>query len=171
MKRISRYLVSILIALVLTGAIPLSVYAATTSTVTVTFTPQTIALGATTPNTWAIGYVADSATAQTATGYFSTANTSNVATNIAISCATTWPGGTAYTHSETATAGADTVGLKSSPNTGAFDIIVRNGTPLELKHELAAVTACVWEAKFYGPTSHSDAVEKSNTIVLTATAH
>ena len=89
MKRFTRLILPILIALVLIGLVPIAVYAATTSTVTITFTPQTVAIGVTTPNSWAAGFVADSATAQTATGYFSTANTSNVITDVVISCAAT----------------------------------------------------------------------------------
>jgi hypothetical protein len=176
MKRITRYLLAIMLALVLSGSMPIVVMAATTSTVTVTFTPQTIALGATTPNSWAAGFIADSGTAETATGYFSTANTSNVVTDITIGVTQeTWTGGTAYAHDDDGDAtpepGADKVALMASPNTGAFDIAVPYTTPLELKDSLAATTACVWEAKLYAQTSHSDSVEKTNTIVLIATLH
>jgi hypothetical protein len=171
MKRFTRVILPILIAVVLSGITPILAMAATTSTVTVTFTPQSLVAGVTTPNSWAIGFVADSATAQTATGYFSTANTSNCVTDWAISCGATWTGGTAFTHSDTATAGADTVGLKASPNTGAFDKIIKNTSPVDVATSVAASTAVVWEAKFYAPTSHSDAVQKTNTIVMTVRAH
>ena len=143
---------------------------------TVTFTPSSIVLGVTTPNTWAAGTIADSGTAQTATGYFSTANTSNIITDVKAGVLNeTWVGGTAYTHDDdgdgTPEPGADKVALMASANSGAFDIPVAYTTPLELKDSLAATTALLWEAKFYAQTSHSDAVEKNNVIVLTAAAH
>lgn len=163
---------SILLAIVLVLALPITALAATTSTVTVTFTPRLIALGVTTPNSWAAGAIADSGTAQTSQGYFSTANTSNVATNVTIGVTGEhWTGGTNFDHAEDGTPGADMVGMKASPNTNAFNIVVAYTTPLELKHELAATTALVWEAKLWAATSSSDNVEKTNTIILAAAAH
>lgn len=167
-----KYWLSILMAIILALIMPIEALAATTSTVTVTFTPRLVAIGVTTPNTWAAGSIPDSGTAETATGYFSTANTSNVSTNITVGVVNaTWTGGTAFTHSNAGNPGADTVAMKASPNTGAFNIVVAQDTPLELKHELAATTALLWEAKLWAATSSSDNVQKTNTIILAATAH
>lgn len=164
-------LLSILLALVLALLFPMAVYAATTSTVTVTFTSTSIVLGTTTPDTWAAGNIADSGTAETATGYFSTDNTSNVATDVTIGVENaTWIGGSAYTHAEDGNPGAATVGLKASPNTGAFNIVVKNATPNNLVASQAANTDILWEAKLWAPTSGANTDEKSNKIILTATA-
>lgn len=173
MKRFTRYLVSILLALVLSSAIPIVVYAATTSTVTVTFTSQSLVAGATTPDTWAAGFIADGGTAATATGYFSTANTSNVITDWAIGVTgTTWTGGTPYDHNDSGSPGAAAVAMKASPNTGAFSITVKQAaTHNDLATSVAAATAVVWEAKIWAPTSGSNTTEKTNTIVLTVRAH
>lgn len=173
MKRFTRYLVSILLAVVLSGAMPILVYAATTSTVTVTFTPQYLAAGVTTPNSWAAGFIADGGSAATATGYFSTANTSNVVTDWRVGVTgATWTGGTAFNHNDNGTASDDAVAMKASPNTGAFDIIVKNAaTHNDLATSIGANTAVLWEAKLWAATTSSDHVEKSNTIVLTVRAH
>jgi hypothetical protein len=159
----------IAVTLLLVVAIP--VVAATTSVVTVTFTSTSIVLGTTTPNSWAAGNIADSGTAETATGYFTTDNTSNVATDVTISVENaTWIGGSAYTHAEDGNPGASTVGLKASPNTGAFNIIVKNASPNNLVASQTANTDIVWELKLWAPTSGSNTDQKLNTVILTASA-
>lgn len=173
MKKFTRYLVSILLALVLSGITPIVVCAATTSTITVTFTTQSLVAGATTPNSWTAGLIADNGSAATATGYFSTDNTSNCPTDWTIGVTgATWTGGTPYDHNDSGSPGAAAVAMKASPNTGAFDITVKNAaTHNDLTTDIAANTDVLWEAKLWAPTSGSNLTEKNNSIVLTVRAH
>jgi len=143
------------------------VKAGTQEDVTITFTPAYLDIS-NTPSSWDVGTVNTSTNYTTGQGYFTCTNSSSVAGNLTISAVNaTWLGGSASTHSDTATAGANTVGLTSSNNTGAYDIIVKNTSPNHLYEDLGAGIDVDWELKFVSATSWVDAVEKSNAARLT----
>lgn len=141
----------------------------TSQDVTVTATPTYISI-ANTPTSYDFGVVAASSTPATTSGYFSIDSTSTVITNIAIAVTTTsWSGGVGWTHSDTATAGADTAGLQAGTG-GTNDIIVKNASPNNLVSSLAADTDYSWNLQLIAPTSFSDGAEKTIIVRLTATA-
>lgn len=144
------------------------VMGATEQTVIVTFQPSFLGIS-NSPSTWNIGSVSTSTNYTTGSGYFTCTNTSSVSANLTISTTnSTWTGtGTPSTHSDTATAGADQVGMTSSNNTGAYDIIVKNSSPNKLYENLPATTDVDWELRFVSATSYSDGNTKGNGIVLT----
>lgn len=156
------------VALFLVSAVP--AMAATTQDVTVTADPIFISIS-NSPNTYDFGAVATSSTPSTTGDYFTIDNTSDVATNIAISVTTaTWSStGNAWTHSDTATAGADTAGLQAGTG-DTNDIIVKNASPNNLVSSLAADTDYTWNMQLIAPTSFTDGVQKSIVVRLTATA-
>lgn len=79
-------------------------------------------------------------------------------------------GGTTWTLSDTATAGADTFGLKAGLDGGSFNIVVKKTGPYNaLISGLATGNSQQWGLQFYAPTSFSDGGAKSGTITLTAT--
>jgi hypothetical protein len=145
-----------------------TVGAATTADVTVNATPQYVSISVA-PATYAFGSVATSTNYSTSTGYFTITNGSSVQTDQTIAVVNaTWLGGVAWTHSDTGTAGADTVALYASKNTGAFDIIVKNAAPNYIAENQAASTNYQYELRMCTPTSFSDGVIKSNVVRVTA---
>lgn len=159
-------LLSLLLALV---ASPVS--AATEQTVIVTFTASFLSIS-NTPSSWNVGSVETSTNYTSGQAYFTCTNTATVSSNLTISTTnSTWTetgdGGSPITHSDTATAGVSTVGLTSSNNTGAYDIIVKNASPNYLYENLPALTDVDWELKFVSATSYPDGNEKGNGVVLT----
>lgn len=166
-----RRILSIFIALILL-AMPLvasPAMAATTQDVTVTFTPSFLSFS-NSPTTWNIGSVSTSTNYTTGTDYFTIVNTSSVSANITISTVNaTWTGvGVASTHSDTATAGADTVGMTASAGTGAYDTIVKSAAVWnKLWTDLGAGVGDDWELKFVSATSYTDGNNKGNAIRLT----
>jgi len=170
--RSMKYLLGLLLVLGLIFSMSGNALASTTTAdVTINATPSYISIS-NSPSTYAFGALAESATANTTTSYFTVTNGSSVTTNTTIQVTgSTWTGGTAWTHSDTATPGADTVGLKASKNTGAYDVIVKASAAFEvLAPNQAATTNFQWELKIYAPTSFSDGVIKSNTVRLTMAA-
>ncbi len=155
------------VALLIISAVP--AMAATTQDVTVTADPIFVSIS-NSPNTYDFGAVATSSTPSTTSNYFTIDNTSDVATNISISVTTAaWSGGAGWTHSDTATAGVDTAGLKSGTG-GTNDIIVKNASPNNLVSSLAADTDYTWNMQLITPTSFTDGVQKLIVVRLTATA-
>ena len=98
-----------ILLLIFLWAIPVS--AATTADVTVTATPEYIAVSDNAAS-YDFGVVATSSTTNTSTAHVGITNSSTVQTDITISVTSaTWSGGVTWTHSDTATPGADTAGL------------------------------------------------------------
>ncbi len=170
-----KQLVSIGLALALLLVMVTPVQAATTADVTVTATPSYIAIA---DNTTAInfntyGSIVESATVDTPQALVGITNTSSIQTDMTIAVVNdTWTGGTVWTHSNTATAGADTIGLYSSNNTGAYGIVVQtlSGSPQFIYENAPAGQNFSYELRLKVPTSFSDGVQKTNTVRVTAAA-
>ena len=166
-----KLLVAMLLALALMAPGVLAL-AATTADVTVTATPAFVGISVS-PTSQAYGVIASSARPSTITTYFTITNSSTVQTDQTISVTTTtWSGGVTWAHSETATPGADTAGLKANKGGtwGTGDVIVKNGTPNDIATDQAATTNYQFGLKLWAPTSFGDGVEKSITVRVTAAA-
>lgn len=152
-------------------ALPIApVLAATTADVTVTATPQYLAITAS-PGSYDFGAVTTSSNTTTSnTTQIGIFNTSSVTTNMTISVTgATWTGGTPWTHSDTASPGADTVGLWSNAGGtfGTGDVIVKNASPNKIKTNQAANTNFGYGLDLLAPTSFSDGTQKTNTVRVT----
>ena len=158
------------IALIMLPAIP--ILAATTADVSVTATPEYIAI-ADNVTTIDYGVVSASSTPYTDTSQVGITNTSTVQTDQTISVTTsTWAGGVTWTHSDTATAGADTAGLEANRG-GSWesgDIIVKNTSPNYIYENCPATTDYDYGLQLIAPTSFGDGVEKSITVRVSAAA-
>ena len=125
------------------------------------------------PVEYDFGVVAESTEPYTATDYFTITNSSTMQTDQTISVTSaTWTGGNAFTHSDTATPGADTVGLLANQDGtwGVGDVIVKYASPNYIVENQPANTSYNFGIKLLSPTSASDGVEKENTVRITATA-
>lgn len=158
------------IALIMLPLIP--ILADTTADVSVTATPEYIAI---TDNVTDVdfGVVSASSTPYTDTSQIGITNTSTVQTDQTISVTTsTWAGGVTWTHSDTATAGADTAGLESNRG-GSWDsgdVIVKNASPNYIYENCPATTDYDYGLQLIAPTSFGDGVEKSITVRVSASA-
>lgn len=166
-----RSMLGLLLAVGLFVGITIPAFAATTQDVTVTATPTFISI-ANAPATYDFGAVAASSTPATAQAYFTITNGSSVPIDITIGAQTAnWTGGVGWVHDDTgAGAAADTAGLMSSNNTGAYNIAVHNVTPQELTADVPVSTNPQWELKLYSPSSFADGAEKTMVVRLTAAA-
>ncbi len=161
----------LLVSLVLLS-IPSVVMAATTADVTVTATPNFIAI-ACNQSTYDFGGVAAGVDEQSVEGYFGITNTSSVQTDQTIAVnATTWAGGVTWAHDDTATAGADQAGLKANRGGtwGVDDIIIKQAAPNFIYENCAAATNYAWGIQLIAPTSFTDGVQKSIKVTITAAA-
>ena len=152
------------------ASIPSAVIASPNADITVYATPESISITVD-PVTYNFTFVALSATPSTTTSYFTIDNTSNTQTDQTISVTTTtWAGGVNWTHSETATPGADTAGLKANQggSWGSGDVIVRNGSPLYIAENQTADTDFSFGLKLWAPISFGDYLQKSITVRVTA---
>ena len=171
MRKGKRLLVSLALALVLVLSFSVPALANPNADVTVTATPTYVSITVS-PTTYDFGVVTDSATPSTTTTYFTITNSSSVATNNTIAVTTaTWSGGVAWTHSDTATAGADTAGMKANKGGtwGTGDVIVKYASPEILAASQTANTDWSFGLKLLAPTSFSDGVQKSIIVRITAT--
>ena len=169
-KWIGRLVLIVLLAL-LSMLVPAQVFAQTTVDVTVNATPAYVGITVS-PTGYGFGTVGVSTTPSTTTSYFTIANTSSVVTNQTISVTTaTWAGGVTWTHSDTATPGVDTVGLKANKGGtwGAGDVIVKYNTPNKLAENQAATTDYSFGLKMWAPTEFGDGVLKTVTVRVIAT--
>jgi len=167
-----KYIVSIVLALGLLLTLATPAFAATTADVTVTFTPQSIAI-ADDQASYDFGVVDASTTPYTATDWCTITNTSNIQTDITIAVTgNTWTGGTAYTHDDGGSPGANTVGLLSNRDGtwGVGDVIVKYASPNYIYENCPATTNFSYGLKLYVPTSFTDYVEKTNTVRVSAAA-
>lgn len=159
----------LLAALLLIGALfgTTPVFAATTADVAVNATPAYVSIS-NAPIDYGFGTVAVSTNYSTSQGYFTVTDSSTVNIDVAVSCNTTWAGGVTWTHDDTGTPGVDTAALYCSPNTNAFDIVVKNTSPNDLVSNNSGNID--WELRLMAPTVFGDGVLKTNTVTLTATA-
>lgn len=168
MKKIVRMCLCTLMVLVLL-LIPVGgVGAATTADVAVNATPSYITIS-NSPDNYGFGTVSTSTNYSTAQNYFTITNGSTVNIDIAISCNATWAGGVTWTHDDSGTPSADTAALYSTPDTAAWNITVKNGSPNDL-YSNEASASIDWGLRLMSPTSFGDGVLKTNTTTLTATA-
>jgi hypothetical protein len=168
----SKLLLALLMSLLLV-IVPVSVVlAATTQDVTVTATPSFIGIS-NSPSTYDFTTITANTTAESATDAFTVDNTSSIPINVSIAVTTnTWSGGTGWTHSDTATAGADTAGLNANQGGtwGTGDVIIKYDTPNNIVSSQAANTDFSWGIQLVAPTSFSDGVQKQIIVRLTATS-
>jgi len=125
------------------------------------------------PTSYGFGTVSASSTTSTTTVYFTIDNTSTILTDHTISVTTsTWSGGVGWTHSDTATAGADTAGLLANKggDWGTGDIIVKYDTPNYIYDNCPANTGYSFGLKLLAPTSFSDGAQKQIIVRITAVA-
>jgi hypothetical protein len=165
-------LIAFIFAIAMTIMFAIPTLGATTADVTVTATPEYIAI-ADNATTCDFGTVAASSSTNTSTSYIAITNTSSVQTDITVAVTgATWTGGTPWTHSDTATAGADTVGLKANRagTWGTGDVIVKNASPNYIYENCPATTNFNYGLALIAPTSFSDGVQKTNTVRVTAVA-
>ena len=163
---VSLVLMLALLAVMLGPALP--VFTATAANVSINATPSYVSIS-NSPNNYGFGTIAVSTNTSTAINYFTITNGSSVNINIAIGCNSTWAGGVTWTHSDTGTPGANTAALYATPNTAAWNIIVKNAAQQNL-YSATATATLYWGIRLMAPTSFGDGVLKTNTVTLTATA-
>jgi hypothetical protein len=123
-----------------------------------------------TPNSYAFGALAASATPVTGLDYFTVTNNSAFPIDITIS-GTNMNGGVTWTLADDGNPGADIYGLKAGLEGGDYTIIVKKTAPYNtLKASLAAAGTQKFGLKLFAPTSFSDGISKSGTVTLTAAA-
>ena len=184
MKRYLKVLLPLLTAFGLLIANTIPAYAATTADVTITATPEYLALtvsdGAT--NTWAIGAIAESATAwysddsntpsepaTDADGKFTITNTGSVASDIGIH-SHNFTGGVGWTVG--AAVGENTVKLgafKTGDANKAAMAVISNGGVAYISD--IAASAHTHGGLYIDTGTFTDGVEKSTTITYTITKH
>jgi len=165
-------LIGVLLALVLVLIPATPALAATDADVTVTATPAYVAI-ADNVTSYDFGIVTASSTSNTSANYTGITNTSSVQTDITIAVTTnTWAGGVTWTHSDTATPGADTAGMKANRGGtwGIGDIIVKFASPNYIYENAPAATNFDYGLQLIAPTSFGDGVQKSITVRVTAAA-
>lgn len=150
---------------------------ASTDDIAVSATPAGLSISVS-PDTWVVNSpdpVAASTNYSTALTYFTITNGSTVVTDIEIKVTgATWTSaGSGWTHSDTATAGVNTVGLLSNiegGEWGTLDVIVKAAAAFNmLEEDLAASTNLKFGLGMLTPTSFTDLNANSNTVRLTAT--
>lgn len=167
------FILLVMICPLATGIFAGDARAATTADVTVNVTPGAIGI---TDNVTSInfGTVVTSGTAQTLTAYVGITNTSTVITDHTIAVTgDTWTGGaTPWTHDDTATAGADTVGLKANRGGtwGVSDVIVKYASPNYIYENCPVTTNYDYGLQILLPTSTTVNDEKTNTVRVTVAA-
>lgn len=166
-----RILTSWLLVITLLMLIASPIAAATTADVTVTATPEYIAISDNVA-AYDFGTVAVSTNYTSPGAYVGITNPSTVQTDITCSVTTAnWSGGTEWTHSNTATAGADTAGM--TIERGAGDVIVESditGTPNYIYENCPATTDFDYSITLVAPSSFSDGTEKTIVLRITAAA-
>ena len=167
MKRI---LVGFLVGVLAVLLIALPVMAGTTGDIVVSATPQPVSISLS-PTTYDFGSCEPSSTPSSVTNYFTVDNNSGIVTNNTVSVtSSSWAGGVGWAHSDTATAGADTAGIKANKGGtwGAGDVIVKYASPNALASSQAANSDWSFGLKLWSPTSMSDTAQKSITVRITA---
>lgn len=162
-----------LLCTVLGWGIATEVRAATTANITITASLNFVAISCN-GSSYNFGAGNAGSTVNLTVNHFTIDNTSSVQTDQTISVnTTTWVGGTAWTHSDTGTAGADTVGLIANKGTwGTSDIVVEyEGTAMNfIAENQAANTDYSFGLGIRYPTSGSDGVAKTAYVKIAAVA-
>ena len=164
----NKFIALLIIGIMLVVISPAAAFAATTADVTITATPSYIAI-TNTPSSYDFGVIAASATPATNTTYFTANNTGNVVSNITLLVtAANWTGGVGWIHSNTATAGVDTVGLKcGTQDDGNVTATIIKTTAMTLHNNVASYNTTKWGITMYAPTSFGDGAQKTVTVRLT----
>lgn len=147
--------------------------AVTTANITITVTPGVIGISCN-ATSYAFGTVLAGATANTTVTQFAITNTSTVVTNHSIGVTgATWTGGaTPWTHSGTATAGVDTIGMVSNRGGtwGAGDVIVKSTALNNIYANCPATTNYAFGVGILLPTSSTVNDQKTNVVQITVSA-
>ena len=125
------------------------------------------------PTFYDFGVVAESTTPYTSTSYFTIDNTSGMQTDQTIGVtSSSWSGGVTWTHSDTATPGANQAGLLANKEGtwGVGDVIVKYDTPNYIAENQPADTDYSFGLKLIAPTSFGDGVEKAIVVRVSAAA-
>lgn len=163
-----RKLLGLLLACLLV-LIPIGITgAATSANVSVNATPAYVTIS-NSPDTYGFGTVQTSTNYSSSQAHFTITNGSSVNIDITIGCNATWAGGNGWTHDDSGTPGSTTAALYASPDTGTFNIIVKNATPNDL-YTNEGGASLDWELRLMSPTVFDDGVLKTNTVTLTAAA-
>lgn len=152
-------------------ASPIEAY--TTANITITVTPGVIGISLN-QTSWNAGIVYVGNAIDTNTVSFGIDNTSTVITNHSIGVTgTTWTGGaTAWTHSNTATPGADTIGMlaNKSGTWGVGDITIKSSSLGNIATNQAANTDYSFGLRILMPTSSTVTDQKTNVVQITVSA-
>lgn len=165
--KLAKVVLVLLASVMLTVIAPLSAMAATTADVAVTADPTYIAI-TNTPNSWAIGAVMAGIRKNSGATYFTANNSGNTASNISIQAilvSGNWSGGQGWIHSNTATAGSNTVGLIAGTTGWTSNVTVKS-TADWLTTGLAAATTYPWGMELVSPSDITDGAQKSMTVRL-----
>lgn len=171
-----RYLISLFLAVLLCVGVAVPAIAATTADITITVTLNHVEISDN-ATSYDFGNQDPSATPSTSTSYVHVTNDSTVTIDVEIYVVNdTWTGGAnPWTHSDTATAGADTIGASANAGGtwGVSDVIIKKSGsgPNLIKDDLGGPgTDFDYGIKIYCPTSDTDHVEKTNDIRLEASS-
>ena len=142
----------------------------TTANITIYVTPGVIG-GSCNASSYPYGTVLVNTTSNTSIAYFGVTNTSTITTNWTLQSENaTWLGGaTPWTHSDTATAGADQAGMKADRTDpwGGDDVAVPNATAVNIYGDCAALTDFDFGLSMVLPVTSTVNDEKANAIELT----
>ena len=155
----------ILVALVLLLGTAIPVFAATSDDVTVTATPSYISMTSA-PTSFDFGTIAESATPNTTTGWFTVTNDSTVNIVLSIGC-NGWSGTSSWTYGAS---GADTGQLRASDDDGAYDVVVPNGSTAELHTTSTPGDDVSWELQLDCPSTFSHGYEQTTTVTVSIAA-
>jgi hypothetical protein len=123
------------------------------------------------PPYYTFGLVEESGTYESGLDHFTITNTGDHTINITIHGTDMIGGSTTWTLSDSATPGTDIFGLKAGLEGGAYNVIVRKTAIFNtLKSSLATGATQKWGLQLLAPSSFSDYIQKSGTVILTATA-
>jgi len=162
------YLSLLLVLLMLASLIP--IVAATTADVVITVTLANVSISDN-QTSYGFGIVQPGSTSNTTTSQVAITNTSTVQTDMTISVTSAnWTGGTQWIHSDTATPGVDTAGLKAGRSTVADVVVKYAATHNYIYENCPASTNYTYGFQLLAPTStaESPATEKTITIRVSA---
>jgi hypothetical protein len=123
------------------------------------------------PTNYTFGLVEESGIYESGLTHFTITNTGDQVIAITIHGTDMIGGSTTWTLSDTATPGTDTFGLKAGLEGGAYNVTVRKTATFNtLKSSVASGATQKWGLQMLAPTSFSDSMQKTGTVILTANA-